>query len=171
MKSFLKLCLTLCCCGLFFCAWINPCAAQGKAGKYGFGIKDTVDPEEAFTVIGRYWFSDRLALDGNFGFRYIDVNDDKANDYKRFLFGIGLNQYLLGPQKFNPFVGLDFLVRADDLRKGETDTTSELDGKFGGEYFLAERFSLSAEALLKLRFGDEDEFGTGGRLGMIFYLN
>ncbi|MEW6381130.1 MAG: hypothetical protein AB1611_16195 [bacterium] len=172
MKSFMiKLMMILSCYGLIFFACINPCSAQGSAGTFGLGIKDTIAAEEAFIVVGRFWVSDMVTIDGNFGFKYIDVENDKDNDYKRFLLGVGINQYLLSPQKFRPFVGLDFLIRVDDPRKGESDTTGELDGKVGGEYFLADRFSLSGEVLLRLRFGDEDEFGTGGRLGVIYYLN
>lgn len=166
MKSF----FILLCGVILFCACLTPpCFAQGRVGKYGLGIKDTIDAEEAFMLLGRYWMADRLTLDVNFGFRYINLDD--VNDYKRFLFGIGINQYLFAPQKFSPFVGVDFLVRVDDPSKGETDTTSELDGKLGGEYFITDQFSLTGETIIKLRFGDEDEFGTGGRLGLVFYFN
>jgi len=166
MKSFfILLCSVIIC-----CACITPCFAQGKVGKYGLGIKDTISENDAFIVLGRYWMTDRLTLDGNFGFRYINL--DKANDYKQFLIGVGINQYLLAPQKFNPFLGFDFLVRVDDtVGKGESDSTFELDGKFGGEYFITDKFSLTGETFVKLRFGDQDEFGTGGRIGVIFYLN
>lgn len=167
----MKLLMILLCCGLFFCAGINPCSAQGSAGTIGLGIKDTIAAEDAFIVLGRFWVSDMVTIDGSFGFKYIDVENDRENDYKRFLLGVGINQYLLAPQKYRPFVGLDFLIRVDDLKKGETDTTGELDGKVGGEYFFADRFSLTGEVLLRLRFGDEDEFGTGGRLGVVYYLN
>lgn len=174
MKSFvifMKSFGILLCSVIIFCACITPCFAQGKTGKYGVGIKDTIAAEEAFAVLARYWMSDRLTVDGNFGFRYIDADEDNVKDYKRFLFGVGINQYLLAPQKFSPFVGFDFLVRVDDFRKGESDSTSELDAKLGGEYFITDKFSLTGETFVKLRFGDEDEFGTGGRLGVIFYLD
>ena len=170
MKSFfILLCSVIICSVIICCTCITPGFAQGKVGKYGLGIKDTIAAEDAFIVLGRYWMSDRLTLDGNFGFRYVDK--DNENDYKRFLFGVGINQYLLAPQKFSPFVGFDFFVRVDDPGKGNSDSTSELDGKLGGEYFITDKFSLTGETFVKVRFGDEDEFGTGGRVGVIFYLD
>jgi hypothetical protein len=165
MKSF----VILLCSVIISCACITPCFAQGKVGMFGLGIKNAIADEDNFIILGRYWIADRLTLDGNFGFHYIDR--DNENDTKRFLLGIGINQYLLAPKKFNPFVGLDFMVRVDDQEKGTSDTTSEIDGKFGGEYFITDKFSLTGETLAKVRFGDEYEFSTGGRLGVIFYFD
>ncbi|MEW5801203.1 MAG: hypothetical protein AB1847_03765 [bacterium] len=165
----MKLFFRVLCGVLLLCVCITPCFAQGRVGKFGVGIKDIITEEEAFALVGRYWASDRLTLDGNFGFHYIDR--DKEEDTKRFLIGVGINQYLFAPEKFSPFVGFDFLMRVDDKEKGETDTTAELDAKFGGEYFIVKNFSITGETLLRLRFGEEYEFGTGGRIGVIFYWN
>lgn len=168
----MKFFTVLLCCGILLCASLTPCFAQGKTGKYGLGIKDTISEANTYIVTGRYWLADQASLDVNFGFNYKDV--DNGSDDKHFLIGAGINQYLLAPQKFSPFVGLDFSVEAgNDIPLDETDTSIMvgIDGKFGGEYFFTDRFSLSGEVLLGIHLGEDNKFGTGGRLGVLFYLN
>lgn len=154
--------------GIFILTCHTPCWAQGKQGKLGIGIKDTISSEDSFIIGGRYWLSEKVSLDGNFGFQFRDPED--GDDQERLFIGFGINQYLSTQGKFNPFIGVDFSVESYDPGRGESRTSSGLDGKFGGEYFLVERFSLSGEILLRLRFGEDTELGTDGRLGIIFYF-
>jgi len=74
-------------------------------------------------------------------------------------------------ESFSPFFGADVSFDINDPGAGSTITMFNIDGKFGGEYFFTERFSLSGAVSFGLHFGDNTEIGTDGRLGVLYYLN
>ncbi len=169
MKSLaIKLVVFLICCGIFLGISSTPCFAQGRKGKFGFGIKDIISGD-AFVIGARYWLSESMSLDGNLGVNYLDP--DGADSRTQFLLGVGLNQYLRPGESFSPFFGADVSLDINDPGAGSTITMFNVDGKFGGEYFFTERFSLSGAVSFGLHFGDDTEIGTGGRLGVLYYLN
>lgn len=169
MKSLaIKLVVFLVCCGIFLGISSAPCFAQGKKGKLGFGIKDIISGN-ALVIGGRYWLSENTSLDGNLGFNYFDPDGPPSES--QFLVGVGLNKYMSPKESFSPFLGVDFAVNIVDPGAGDTINMFNIDGKFGGEYFFTERFSLSGAVSLGLHFGDNTEFGTDGRLGVLYYIN
>jgi len=171
MKSLvIKLVVFLICCGILSGISSTPCFAhsQGRKGKLGFGIKDIISGD-ALVIGGRYWLSDGMSLDGNLGIHYRDP--DNGDSESQFLIGVGLNQYLRPGESFSPFFGADFSINIDDPGPGDTISMFNIDGKFGGEYFFTEHFSLSGAVSFGLHFGDDTEIGTDGRLGVFYYLN
>jgi len=84
----IKLVVFLICCGIFLGISSAPCFAQGRKGKFGFGIKDIIS-EDAFVIGGRYWLSESMSLDGNLGVNYLDP--DAGDSRTQFLLGVGLN--------------------------------------------------------------------------------
>jgi hypothetical protein len=125
-------------------------AQQDKSGKFGIGYSGNLSSysnELGATV----FLSDDFSIEPQIGFQSIDIEDNSATAWK---LGLGLI-YRLNNFVVTPYIGARV---KDNMVSGGDETYSDLilSLVFGGEYFVSEWFSVSAEMKLNYVKTDED---------------
>lgn len=134
--------------------------AQGKAGKFGFGITDVAGTgQRSFILTGRYWMVDEVAIDAGFGFR--------SNGLDILVLEGGLLKTIGGGEKVYPYFGgkLTFDIIEDPI-----EDAIVLSGTFGAEYFVVNRFSVIGESRFAIQFDGGTSVTTEALLSVLFYL-
>jgi hypothetical protein len=137
----------------------NESHAQGKAGKFGFGVSVQ---QPSIVLAGRYWMARDFAFDARFGFRTAGQD--------MFIVGGSLLKTFNGAEKVYPYFGgrID-IINVD--RPFADDTTISLGAVLGGEYFVVDRFSFVGESQFGFDFDGGTSVGTQVTFSVLFYLN
>lgn len=155
---------------------IETSAQQDKSGKVGIGYSGDLSPRS--NSLGMTFFlSDLFTIEPQLGFMSIDVEDNSGTAWR---IGLGFI-YRLKNFVVAPYLG----IRAqDNILSGGGESYSDLimSFVFGGEYFVSEWFSVSAE--MKLNYIQTDDeysptydisdasiFETEQALNIRIYLN
>ena len=134
----------------FIVTSINLSAQSDRTGKIGIGYSGNLSARS--NEIGVTFFATNVfSIEPQLGFQSISVDDNSATTYK---LGIG---FMTRVKDFvvTPYVGARIkynMVSGDDETYGDLIIT----GAFGGEYFVSEWFSISAEMRLNYIKTDKD---------------
>ena len=147
---------------LLMIAVIVPISASAQEDNYKKTIGITASLQGGETsVMFPIWVSERLVLTP--AISYISI----SNTETELGFGIG-PRINLKEGKAVPYLGLRFGVIHLDIDNGEGTDDFFLSGILGGEYFLANQFSVGVEMQVNLTFSDKYSFRFGNPDGTNF---
>lgn len=118
------------------------------------------------TIEVPYMFNETLSIAPVVGFR--SVEDASTN----FIVGVRPRYYMQTAGSLLPFVSGNLLLNVNNNKViDETFTDINLGAGYGGEYFISDAFSVSAEATLNLLVGDsQNTFTTGAMASVSVYF-
>ena len=111
------------------------------------------DPKSIAMLGGKYFLTDNAAIEAGAGFSY---RNEKSSENQESGWGFGLYGayvYYLANKRVSPYLkgGLGIMSKNGDHYEPDDDFYFDALGGLGTEFFVTKEFSISAEALMRLR--------------------